>query len=68
MELSNLTAHNRLLMGIQSISAASALALSATPTPARPDEDATGSPDKRTWNKLFEATDGERICSTSLES
>ncbi|CAH8518804.1 unnamed protein product [Schistosoma margrebowiei] len=48
MELSNLTAHNRLLMGIQSISAASALAISATPRPARPDEDATGSPDKRT--------------------
>ncbi|CAI2732201.1 unnamed protein product [Schistosoma spindalis] len=48
MELSNVTAHSRMLMGIQSISAASALALGATPAPARLDEDATGSPDERT--------------------
>ncbi|VDP26489.1 unnamed protein product [Schistosoma margrebowiei] len=40
-------AHNRLSLRIQSISDASALALSATPRQAKQDEDVTGSPDIR---------------------
>lgn len=58
LEPSNLTAYNQLLMGIQSISAASALGFSEKPATAKPD-DVTVLTDKNMWKKFFDAADGE---------
>lgn len=59
MKLSDLTARKQLLMGIWSISTVSAL--------AEPDADIARSPDKPTWNTVFQSTESNLICNASLE-